>query len=73
MRKIQNVEPVDGFIENKIIRLQIKMCSGLVLIPLKDIYKSWLIITENSLNNEQYKIFHVYFVQQWLKNAIMSI
>jgi hypothetical protein len=48
------------------------MCSALAFIPLQDIDEGWLIIMENSLNNEKLKFLHDYFVEQWLENAIMS-
>jgi len=48
------------------------MCSALALIPLQDIDEGWLIIMENSPNNEKLKLFHDYFVEQWLENEIMS-
>lgn len=48
------------------------MRSALALILLEDIDENWLIIMENSPNNEILKTCHDFFVEQWLKNEIMS-
>lgn len=48
------------------------MCSDLALIPLQDIDEGWLIIMENSPDNEKHKLFHDFFVEQWLENTIIS-
>jgi len=49
------------------------MCSALALIPLQYIDEGWLIIMESNPNNKKLKLFHDYFVEQWLENAIISI
>jgi len=71
-RKVQNIGLVDEYRDNEDIRLNIRMCSALALIPLQDIDEGWLIIMESSPNNEKLKLFHDYVVEQWLENEIMS-
>ncbi|KAL4126003.1 hypothetical protein QTP88_010235 [Uroleucon formosanum] len=71
-RKVQNVGLVDEYRDNEEIRLNIRMCSALALITLQDIDEGWLIIMESNPNNEKLKLFHDYFVEQWLENEIMS-
>ncbi|KAL4123194.1 hypothetical protein QTP88_015417 [Uroleucon formosanum] len=68
----QNVKLVDEYRYNEEIRLNIRMCSALALIPFQDIDEGWLIIMESSPNNEKLKLFYDYFVEQWLENEIMS-
>ncbi|KAF0759758.1 MULE domain-containing protein [Aphis craccivora] len=71
-RKVQNIGLVDEYRDNDEIRINIRMCSALALIPLQDIDEGWLIIMENSPDNEKLKLFHDYFVEQWLENTIIS-
>lgn len=71
-RKVQDIGLVEEYRDNEEIRLNIRMCSALSLIPLQNIDEGWLIIMENSPNNEKLKIFHDYFVEQWLDNATIT-
>lgn len=71
-RKIQNLGLVNEYRENENIRLHLRMCSALAYLPLEDVDDGWLLIQEQTDNNEKLVAFYDYFVIQWLENPIVG-
>lgn len=68
-RKVQELGLVTSYKENSTIREHVRMCAALAHLPKEYIPEAWLLIMENSPQEDALVKFSDYFVEQWLQDS----